>query len=242
MTISSDLPNDCTSYLTVVERRKTAEEAKLIPVQTKERAKRKIELLGKAFEIEKMHLRNEEIEAQIPAELAELAISVEEKVDLSEIQNGGNTKRHLSSLSNEDFHTLQSPRIGSPINHKTKNTPFQDNKIFNESDEIENKTTVLQERFSQNNQTNYNRTEVRTPPVDGFIDQLIEGKETVLDNSSASFTVQDILKQELESCHLPVIDLLRFSGNPVEWPEFIEKFFFQVHQKPSFDDNLLCLD
>ena len=133
------MSNDCTSYLTVVERRKTAEEAKLIPLQTEERAKRKIELLGKTFEIEKMHLRNEEIEAQIPAELAELAISVEENVDLSEIQNGGNTKRHLPSLSNEDFHTLQSPRISSPINHKTKNTPFQDNKIFNESDEIENK-------------------------------------------------------------------------------------------------------
>ena len=89
------MSNDCTFYLTVVERRKTAEEAKLILLQTKERAKRKIELLGKTFEIEKMHLRNEEIEAQIPAELAELAISVEEKLDLSEIQNGVNTKKDI---------------------------------------------------------------------------------------------------------------------------------------------------
>ena len=49
---SSDLSNDHTSYLTVVERRKTAEEVKLIAHQTKERTKRKIELLEKTFEIE----------------------------------------------------------------------------------------------------------------------------------------------------------------------------------------------
>ena len=32
-----------------------------------------------------MHLQNEKIEAQNPAELVELAISLEERVDLSEI-------------------------------------------------------------------------------------------------------------------------------------------------------------
>ena len=85
----------------------------------------------------------------------------------------------MPSLSNEEFHTLQSPKISSPINHKTKNTHFQDNKISNDFDEIENETTVFLERFSQNNQTNYNPTEVKRPPVDGFINQLIKGKETV---------------------------------------------------------------
>ena len=58
-----------------------------------------------------------------------------------------------------------------------------------------------------------------------FIDQLIEGKETVLDTSSASFTVQNILKQKRGSYHLPPIDQLHFSGNPMEWLEFSEKFF-----------------
>ena len=37
------------------------------------------------------------------------------------------------------------------------------------------------------------------------------------------------------------IDLLRFSGNPAEWAEFIENFFSRVHQKSSFDDNLSML-
>ena len=112
---SIELSNDHTSYLSVVERRKTAEEAKLIALQEKERTKRKIERLGKTFEIEKMHLRNREIDAQNRAELAELTISLEEKADLSEIQNATNTKIHLPSLSSEDFHTLQSPKISSPI-------------------------------------------------------------------------------------------------------------------------------
>ena len=79
------MSNDRTSYLAVVEHWKTTEEAKLIVLQAKERAKRKIELLEKTFEIEKMLLRNEENEAQNCTELPELATSLEEKVDLSQI-------------------------------------------------------------------------------------------------------------------------------------------------------------
>ena len=86
----------------------------------------------------------------------------------------------MLSLSNEDFHTFQSPKISSPINRKTKNIDFQDNKISNDFDEIENKSTVFREKFSQNNQRNYNPTEVLRPPTVDFIDQLFEGKETFL--------------------------------------------------------------
>ena len=69
-------------------------------------------------------------------------------VHLYEIQNAANNKINLKSLSNEDFHTLQNPNISSPINHKTNNKHFQDNKISNDFDEIENKNKVLLERFS----------------------------------------------------------------------------------------------
>ena len=83
-------------------------------LQPKEHAKPKMELLEKTFEIENLHLQNEEIEAQNHAELAELAISLEEKVDLSEIQNAANTKILLLSVSSKDFYTLHSPKISSP--------------------------------------------------------------------------------------------------------------------------------
>ena len=36
----------------------------------------------------------------------------------------------------------------------------------------------------------------------------------------------------------PTIELRRFSGNPCEWPEFIENFHARVHLKSTFDDNL----
>ena len=97
---------------------------------------------------------------------------------------------------------MQNPKISSPINHKKNNKHFQDNKISNEFVEIENKNKILLERFSRINQTNYNPTKVRRPPVYGFIDHLIEGKEIVPDTSSGSFTVQSTFKQELESHHL----------------------------------------
>ena len=65
-----------------------------------------------------MRLRKEEIEVQNRANLARLAVSLEENVDLSEIQNAAETKMHLSFLSNENFHIMQSPKISSPLNHK----------------------------------------------------------------------------------------------------------------------------
>ena len=37
---------------------------------------------------------------------------------------------------------------------------------------------------------------------------------------------------------MPPIELCRFSGNPCEWPEFIENFRIRVHLKLTFDDNL----
>ena len=67
-----------------------------------------------------MHLWNEENEAQNCVELAELGITLEETVDLSEIENATKTKIHFSFLCNEHFHTLQSPKISSLANHKIK--------------------------------------------------------------------------------------------------------------------------
>ena len=36
---------------------------------------------------------------------------------------------------------------------------------------------------------------------------------------------------------MPPIELRRFSGDPCEWPEFIENFRTRVHLKSTFDDN-----
>ena len=45
-------------------------------------------------------------------------------------------------------------------------------------------------------------------------------------------------KKELESRHLPLVDLLTFDGNPTKYPEFIENFKTKVHNKVSFRNNM----
>ena len=46
------------------------------------------------------------------------------------------------------------------------------------------------------------------------------------------------MKQDYETRNLPPIELRRLSGNPCEWPEFIENFRTRVPLKLTFDDNL----
>ena len=51
-------------------------------------------------------------------------------------------------------------------------------------------------------------------------------------------TVHEVLRQELDSKHLPPIELRHFDGNPAYWPEFIESFRSKIHFKPSFTDSI----
>ena len=65
----------------------------------------------------------------------------------------------------------------------------------------------------------------KTEPVDQFIDLLIEGKETILPReNSVTLTSANAVQQEIESRHLPPVDLKTFSGDPSQWSEFIENF------------------
>ena len=61
-------------------------------------------------------------------------------------------------------------------------------------------------------------------PVDSFTYNLVKGKETLIQDVTQFFTPQKAIKQELELRNLPPLDLLRFDGNPVHWPEFIDNF------------------
>ena len=63
-------------------------------------------------------------------------------------------------------------------------------------------------------------TNTRTP-VDSFIDNLVEGKETSIPHVTHFFTPHEAIKQDLELRDLPV-NLLRFDGNPVHWPKLVD--------------------
>ena len=59
--------------------------------------------------------------------------------------------------------------------------------------------------------------------IDSFINTLIEGSETVVNTTIAqSSPTMALLERDSESCNLPPMELLRFSGHPSHWPEFIQ--------------------
>ena len=76
-------------------------------------------------------------------------------------------------------------------------------------------------------------------PVDRFIDLLIEGKETILTReNSVTLTIANVVQQEIESHHLPLVDLKTLSDDPSQWPQFIENFKTRVHTEPTFNDTI----
>ena len=46
------------------------------------------------------------------------------------------------------------------------------------------------------------------------------------------------LHQELESQHLPPVELMTFDGNPSQWPEFTADSKERVHLKQTFSDQM----
>ena len=75
-------------------------------------------------------------------------------------------------------------------------------------------------------------------PADSFIDNLVEGKETLIPHVTQCFTPEEAIKQELELRNLPPVDMLCFDGNPVHWLEFMDNFYHRIHKKSSFNDSL----
>ena len=77
--------------------------------------------------------------------------------------------------------------------------------------------------------------------IDGWIDLLIPGDETVLPADPTVFGGNDHLAAclvRLESERgLPEMELPIFNGSAKEWPRFIERFYQQVHQRPGIPDT-----
>ena len=73
--------------------------------------------------------------------------------------------------------------------------------------------------------------------LDALFDNLLEDQETDLCKTSF-VNLQFSLKQEYKMRTLPPIKLHQFSGNSIDWPEFIKNFPSMVHFKTTFDDNL----
>ena len=63
-------------------------------------------------------------------------------------------------------------------------------------------------------------------------------KKLIYCKTTSFVDLQFSLKQEYETRTLPPIKFRQFSGNPMDWLEYIENFHSRVQFKTTLDDNL----
>lgn len=65
-----------------------------------------------------------------------------------------------------------------------------------------------------------------------------EGQETAFQWSFTSFqTHSSVALRAQEQQRLPPLELFKFTGKPIEWPKFIERFRDQIHNKTTLTDS-----
>jgi hypothetical protein len=76
------------------------------------------------------------------------------------------------------------------------------------------------------------------PSIDGWIDELVIGKETTsqVPTSSSVNLSEAVMRLETER-DLPKVELPVFDGSALMWPRFIEQFFAQVHSRSTLTDS-----
>ena len=108
---------------------------------------------------------------------------------------------------------------------------------------VDNKKSNQSFRDEAKSENNENKTKISTiviEPIDNFIDELLEGQEVSSSelDPTPTLSIANTLKKELESRHLPPVDLLAFDRNTTKWPELIENFKTRVHSKVSFTNSM----
>ena len=220
---SSDSYVSNPSYLAVLERRRTAEHAELLVKQAEERTQRKLKLLQKSFDYEKQKILEDVEEAKNNRGIVNFETYGSEKPDFESKTYENELPQKHSSFNIDNTYQNSAPSLNPSVKSNRSNAEtVYDIAAFDTQNKIKDNPpfSVIHES------------------PDEFIDHLVEGEETNLGIKTSSVNLHFVLKQDYEIRNLPPIELRRFSRNPCEWPEFIEKFRTRVHLKSTFDDNL----
>ena len=78
-------------------------------------------------------------------------------------------------------------------------------------------------------------------PVETFIDNVIEGEESIIQDINKLIPTSLILQRDFETRDLLAINSMRFGGVSKQWPNFIQNFKHHVHSKKSFSGSV-CID
>lgn len=71
--------------------------------------------------------------------------------------------------------------------------------------------------------------------IDAWIDDLDPAKETVIP-AEQQLDPTEILMRVMYEKEAPSIELPDFDGSPLQWPNFIQRFYEHVHRTPHFKD------
>ena len=256
-------PPSHTSYLPL-DRRKTTEFNELLAEQSKERIERKMKILEKSFELQKEQLLEEAFEAESKAQL----VNLERRSNSSIRSNDSISSQVQplpSFVPKDSFAIYQNSKnhefayTATPLDKPQTKVTVQINKDVPQPDdlipqacsktdikEFSSRHTKIKTMFDTSpsmldnlqDLTKDNKLHRVARSIDIFIDELVEGEESlIMSQPRMQVNPTLALQQEFESRNLPPIPLIRFDGNPSKWPEFIENFFTRVHSKQTFDEN-----
>ena len=149
--------------------------------QTEEKAKRKLECLQWSFELEKQKIEKEVEDAKISLCAKNLKASLD---NLSVFPTESSIKDFNSNNSLE-YPIKTIPKVSS----KSKSTPSNETYIKNaysdkDTKHTKNKSTQNSENFLDN----------MKETIEKFIEDLVEGEETVLGSKIDSLTVYEVLR------------------------------------------------
>ncbi len=76
-------------------------------------------------------------------------------------------------------------------------------------------------------------------PVDAFIEKLRDDQDTVFQLTFTGLQTDSsvALLRAQEQQRLPPLELFKFTGKPIKWPKFIERFCDQIHNKTTLTDS-----
>ena len=89
--------------------------------------------------------------------------------------------------------------------------------------------------------SNMNSTvETKIDPItfDSWIDKLKEFEETTLPVDGPQMSIADALLKLEASRDIPNVIFTKFSGNPLEYADFIARFKIHIHDKPHLTDDM----
>ncbi|XP_028395735.1 uncharacterized protein LOC114519763 [Dendronephthya gigantea] len=140
--------------------------------------------------------------------------------------------------------------------NNTENTPSPQNASINQLPEDRQTSTQVstpeastfslqQEEFvapSPTSNTNSSNTEATSQPItfDSWIDELKEFEETkvTLTDDGSQMSIADALLKLEASRDIPNVTLTKFSGNPLDYADFIDRFKIHIHDKPHLTDDM----